>query len=196
MANTTVRLVNPTDDDFHGQYDREHYTIKAHSEGLVPWDAACLWLGDPRAADHGPGQNNRLEEYRRLTSKYGVYDENYRFDDARPKVETYLLDGTRVTMLCEDPFGSSVDVFADGHGQPSSEDRINELESLVKRLMAEKDEDVDTPDVVASGPTSDDDGNHLPVDEASAIPVNPPAVHDSGPDLPPDAGFTLPGAIG
>jgi len=106
----TVRLVNAGTEPFTASYNKETVTIPPGSEAHVTWAAATLWFGDPRLWD-GTIQKDRSEEYRRLTIRYGSYDEHDTFQDSRPKIETYLLDGTRVHMLMEDPDGPAVDVF-------------------------------------------------------------------------------------
>lgn len=196
MATESVRVLNKGSEDFKGQYDRDTYTIPAGSEGIAPWDAVCLWLGDPRATDTGV-QKNRLEEYRRLTSKFGVYDEQDQFEDARPKLEVYRLNGTRVTMLAEDPFGPPVDVFGDTGGTVDTQTQISQLQAMVNELK-ERVGDGPLPDVseVGAGPDTDDDGNELPTDSASNISTTQPAMGDSNPTgFDPPEGFKLPGSV-
>lgn len=181
MSDSVVRVVNKGDSDFEGQYDRNRYPIAAGSESIIPWDAACLWLGDPRLRDAGTDRA-RLEEYRRLTSKFGVYDEHDRFEDARPKLEIYRLNGTRVKMLAEDPFGAPVDVFGDSDGEVDLQTQVSQLQAMVSELQ-ERSGDGSLPDVSdvesGEGPDADDDGNELPTDSASTFPSTPPANSSS-----------------
>lgn len=194
MSDSVVRVVNKGDDDFEGQYDRNRYPISAGSESIIPWDAACLWLGDPRLRDAGTDRA-RLEEYRRLTSKFGVYDEHDRFDDARPKLEIYRLNGTRVKMLAEEPFGTPVDVFGDTEGEVDLQTQVSQLQAMVNELQ-ERSGDGSLPDVSdvesGEGPDADDDGNELPTDSASTFPSTPPA-NASAPSSSPES-FQFPGS--
>lgn len=194
MSDSVVRLVNKGDTDFEGQYDRNRYPVAAGSEGIVPWDAACLWLGDPRLRDAGTDRA-RLEEYRRLTAKLGVYDEDDRFEDARPKLEVYRLNGTRVTMLAEDPFGVPVDVFGDSDGEVDLQTQVSQLQAMVNDLQ-ERSGAGTLPDVsgVKSDADADDDGDELPTDSASTYPTSPPANNSADSDGPPE-GFQLPGSV-
>jgi len=199
MATESVRVLNKGDADFKGQYDRDIYVIPAGSEGIVPWDAICLWLGDPRATDNGV-QKNRLEEYRRLTSKFGVYDEQDQFDDARPKLEVYRLNGQRVTMLAEDPFGQPVDVFGAGGGEVDLATQVSQLQAMVNELREKGDNTSATFNLDAEegvGPDEDEDGNELPTDSASNISTTAPAnASDSNPTgFSPPEGFAFPGSV-
>jgi len=190
VSDSVVRVVNKGDSDFEGQYDRNRYPIAAGSESIIPWDAACLWLGDPRLRDIGTDRA-RLEEYRRLTSKFGVYDEHDRFEGARPKLEIYRLNGTRVKMLAEDPFGTPVDVFGDTDGEVDLQTQVSQLQAMVSELQ-ERSGDGSLPDVSdvesGEGPDADDDGNELPTDSASTFPSTPPANSS------PSEGFQFPGS--
>ena len=203
MATESVRVLNKGGEDFKGQYDRDTYVIPAGSESIVPWDATCLWLGDPRATDNGV-QKNRLEEYRRLTSKFGVYDEQDQFDDARPRLEVYRLNGNRVTMLAEDPFGAPVDVFGSGGGEVDLATQVSKLQAMVNDLQARSDggslpdvSDVDSDAETGVGPDEDEDGNELPTDSASNISTTAPAnASDSNPTgFSPPEGFAFPGSV-
>lgn len=199
MATESVRVLNKGDADFKGQYDRDTYVIPAGSESIVPWDATCLWLGDPRATDNGV-QKNRLEEYRRLTSKFGVYDEQDQFDDARPRLEVYRLNGQRVTMLAEDPFGAPVDVFGSGGGEVDLATQVSKLQAMVNELREKGDNTSATFNLDAEegvGPDEDEDGNELPTDSASNISTTAPAnASDSNPTgFSPPEGFAFPGSV-
>jgi len=190
VSDSVVRVVNKGDTDFEGQYDRNRYPVAAGSESIVPWDAACLWLGDPRLRDVG-NQKERLEEYRRLTSKFGVYDEHDRFDGARPQLEVYRLNGQRVKMLAEDPFGAPVDVFGDTDGEVDLQTQVSQLQAMVNELRERSDDPL--PDVSGvSADAGDDEDEELPTDSASTYPTSPPA-NTSTPPVSESEGFKFPG---
>jgi len=129
--NESVRLVNKGDEDWVGGYSRQQYVVPVNGEAVVPWDAACLWFGDPRASD--VGQNKaRIGEYERLCVKYGVYEKAEEFEDARPKIEVFRFNGERVKMLAEDPFGTPVDVF--GSGDPAYNDPTVQIAKLTEMV--------------------------------------------------------------
>jgi len=129
--NESVRLVNKGDEDWVGGYSRQQYVVPVNGEAVVPWDAACLWFGDPRASD--VGQNKaRIGEYERLCVKYGVYEKAEEFEGARPKIEVFRFNGERVKMLAEDPFGTPVDVF--GSGDPAYNDPTVQIAKLTEMV--------------------------------------------------------------
>lgn len=116
-----VRLVNKGDKDFTDGFASQTYTIKAHSEGFVPFDAACLWFGHPDAYDVSPRQRARTDMYRRLRQRYGAFDtvEKKGNDDVpvsgdemwernRPRVEVYSLEGDQIITVIDDPEGTNV----------------------------------------------------------------------------------------
>jgi len=187
MATESVRLLNKGQEDFTGQYDRDTYTIPAGSEGIVPWEAACLWLGDPRATDVGV-QKNRLEEYRRLTTKFGVYDDHSLFDERRPNLEVWRLNGQKVTMLADDPFGPPVDVFGGG-GEVDLSTQVSQLTAMVNDLKQKVGDNSPLPDGIG---VVDDQDEELPVDGVSTVQQTRPATPD---DSSTDEGFTLPGSV-
>jgi hypothetical protein len=99
-----VKLVNVGDTDFTDRWNSQRYLIKAGSEQVVPLDAAIVWLGDPNSRDLSKSQRNRTNEFRRLRTRAGCY-ENGVWEDMRPQLEVYTQDGERVYMVSDDPDG-------------------------------------------------------------------------------------------
>jgi hypothetical protein len=128
-----VRLVNKGTDTFTDTYNNTRYTIAAGSEGFVPWDAMCLWLGDPRARDADERHRDRTDEYARLREKYGVYHQDKLFAGVVPQLEVYTLDGKRITTVAEDPEGEPTDIKV---GVPSANaaDTAAEIDALRRQV--------------------------------------------------------------
>lgn len=170
--NESVRLVNKGDTPFIGKYNNQEYPVPVKGECVVPWDAACLWLGDPRAAD--VGQNRaRIGEYERLCVKFGVYEKADEFDSMRPQLEVFRFNGQRVAMLAEDPFGPPVDVF--GSDDPAFNDptvQISKLTDMVNELQAQingKGDKVDDGFEISG----DGDEPSIPEDDAGGVKIGP-----------------------
>lgn len=172
--NESVRLVNKGDADWTGQFNGQKYPVPRNGECVVPWDAACLWLGDPRAAD--VGQNKaRIGEYERLCVKFGVYEKADEFDASRPQLEVFRFNGQRVKMLAEDPFGPPVDVF--GSDDPAFNDpaiQISKLTDMVNELQAQMAGKSDAASEVDDGFGVSGDEPSIPEDDAGGVKIGAP----------------------
>lgn len=144
---TSVRVVNNGTEPFVDKFSGEPYTIKPGSEASVPYDAAALWLGDPALIDTGTGQNerDRTHELARVQVRCGYHDgvvyrngtqegEHVDWDDVRPTLAVSTYDGTPVPMVADAPDGPAVDLFGDSDSTKSDQQRIAELEAIVKRI--------------------------------------------------------------
>jgi hypothetical protein len=138
MSDQMVRLVNKSDTDFKDMYNSVTYRVPAGSDGFAPFDAACLWFGDPSSQDLSARDRGRTDEYERLRVRYGVYADEHRFDGALPDIEVYTLDGDRVTMVREDPTGELGQVAnpftATSNADPLAA-RMNAMQDQMTRLL-------------------------------------------------------------
>lgn len=113
-----VRLVNVGDTDFVDAFNGRGYTIKAHSQLMVDWDAMCLWLGHPDANNFDPRNRVRVQEYERIRTKYGVdakalemsldktpFEAEDLFRAMRPPLEAYDMADNRIFTVADDPNG-------------------------------------------------------------------------------------------
>lgn len=193
MANrnlTQLRVKNTGTTDYVGRFDGNRWTISPGSEAAVPYDAACLWAGDPSLVDTGTGQNERgrTDELARVQVRCGYHDgvvyriqedgspgpqegEHVPWDSVRPPLEFFTFEGTPVPMVADAPDGPPVDLFGDGDSAKSDQQRIAELEGTVRALAARVAPDAlddAIADLAARGqiqPPPDDDGP--PVDSPS-----------------------------
>jgi hypothetical protein len=113
-----VRLVNVGDADFVGMFNGRAYTVAAHGQSMVDWDAMCLWLGHPEANNFDVRNRVRVQEYERLRTKYGVdakglamsldgvaFDAEELFRMMRPPLEAYDMADNRILTVADDPNG-------------------------------------------------------------------------------------------
>lgn len=181
MASYSVRIRNTGTVDFTAKYDNQPYTIPAGSETIVPWDAACLWLGDPRLWDDHR-EKNRRAEYNRLCVRYGAYSDHAAFLANIPSLEVHKIDGGRIPMLVEDPFGGAVNVWDTENQDTTVEAEVAYLRAQVQQLLA-GDKNRTLPDAPAdpepvATPTVAEDPDGLPVDGDGEEPIKigePPA---------------------
>jgi hypothetical protein len=126
-----VRVVNTGDADFLGHWNKDRYVVPAGGEAIVPYDAAVLWLGDPRAVDLNESKRPRLVEYRRLRVRYGAYDDEERWEKNKPRLECHTLDGQRVLTVVDDPAGD----YLNPEVTHEAENRF--LRETMQRMQAE-----------------------------------------------------------
>lgn len=113
-----VRLVNVGETDFVSAFNGRSFTIPAHGQLMVDWDAMCLWLGHPEANNFDPRNRVRVYEYQRLRERYGVdaealrlsingtpFDTEALFEAMRPPLEAYDMADTRLMTVADDPNG-------------------------------------------------------------------------------------------
>lgn len=105
-----VRVRNVGDEDFTALYANVSYTIPAGQETIVPFLAMCLWLGHPDAVDIDAKRKYRLEEFQRLTARYGTYDNLDDWYECKPKLEAYSIDGNRLVTVVDDYEGNHLRV--------------------------------------------------------------------------------------
>lgn len=150
-AFSAVRATNTSDVDFTDMYDGQIYTVPAHGDAIVPFDAACLWFGDPRLTNEDPAdptKRERVDEFTRVQVRQGWHDglvfddrdqpegRRVAWDDHRAKVEIYdPIAGTRIYMVGEAPDAPPQDVTGEA-AQESGLIRIERLEQELARLKS------------------------------------------------------------
>lgn len=115
-----VRAVNTGDLPFTIGWDSRQYKLEPGKDTFIPFEAACLWFGDPRSSNSIQSIKNqhgmvsfvpdRDSEVRRLRVKYGNIGGDERFVDPGPSVDLYDLEGNQITTVLDDPEGDDVTV--------------------------------------------------------------------------------------
>lgn len=173
MAMNVVRVTNTGDTPFIDKFDGQKFRVEPHSDTLVPFDAICLWMGNPGARDIDAKRRDRTDEFGRLRVRYGVYEHEHLWETARPHLEVTTLEGERILTVAEDPEGRAVQVeFAReaDTNEALRADLADVRSTLDKVLAALAQAGPETaqavmqaiapdhgPDVILSGDTSDDD---------------------------------------
>lgn len=138
-----VRVVNKGDAPFTIGWDSRQYKLEPGADSFVPFEAACLWFGDPRSTNSIQSATNqhglvsfipdRDSEVRRLRVKYGNIGGDERFIDPAPDVEVYDLSGEVIVTVLNDPEGENVTLAA-----PTVVDQSN-LMATIQRQQAQID---------------------------------------------------------
>jgi hypothetical protein len=116
MALNLIRIYNVGTEPFVGKYVNEKTVILPGESEIVEFEAMARWLGNPALVDVNDRQRDRTDEFTRLRAMYGVYEHDREWDERRPKLEAYKLDGTRVVTVADDPYneqGASVNLSND-----------------------------------------------------------------------------------
>ncbi len=195
MSTQSVRAINRGSDEFSQMYDGVTYTIPAGSELIIPWDAAILWLGDPRLWN-SETDRARTKEYDRLQVRWGAI-EGIDLADRLPNIAIHLLsDGSEVQMLGVDHKAAPIDVFGSGAEEDmGQEQRLGHLEAQLAAAIARLNELTGggTPESVSSVPADSS------VPAGSSVPSvgdnNNPSITTSD-DLPTDGESNPPVPVG
>lgn len=159
---TVVRVTNTAGAKFVGKYANNRYVIEPGQTAIVPYYAAVLWFGDPRATNVGDA---RLTQYRahevdRLSAKYGLIGAPFysdqdtvtttvdgekvelRYVDARhpnlPRCTVETVDGDRLITVIDDPAGDHLTAQPQTVKQArATEDAVQGLQRQMQVLMAE-----------------------------------------------------------
>lgn len=109
MAITIVRVINKSNVDFMDKYNSQEFSIPAGMESLVPYEAMCLWVGDPQSVDTERNPARRAE-FHRLRVRYGSYDDTEMWRENKPDLEFADAEGNRIVTVADDPEGSPSDI--------------------------------------------------------------------------------------
>jgi len=140
-----IRLENVGDQDFNALFNGRSYSIPAHSNLMVDYDAMCLWLGHPDANNYDPRNRVRVQEYQRLRERYGVeakalelsidhtpFDQAELFHSMKPSLEAFDMANNRVLTVADDPDGDFLST-----PEPST---TSDVGMLMARLQANEQE--------------------------------------------------------
>lgn len=132
-----IRAVNRGETTVAIAWNNRPYKLEPGKDQFIPFEAACLWFGDPRSTNSIQSVRNdqgivafvpdRESEVRRLRVKYGNIGGDERFVQEKPTIELYDLEGNQIVTPLEDPLGETVNVAT-----PTVADN-NDLLELVAR---------------------------------------------------------------
>jgi hypothetical protein len=132
-----ARVVNTGSTTFTDQYALEKYTIEPGSEQFVPFDAICLWMGDPRLQDLGPRDRHRTDEFMRVCIRLGAHDGDLDIlARNKPSLECYTLEGVLMKMVVDDPEGPGQNIF--NTDQPTNETTMLHTMMNAMKKLAQK----------------------------------------------------------
>lgn len=176
------RIRNVGTHEFKDSYNGNVYRAAVGSDTIVPVEAGILWLGNPNTRDIDPRRLDRTNEFKRLRVRYGAYDNldqpqgvTPMWDNVKPKVEAFTLDGDRVLTVVDDPFGELTAPVELTHQERISDNamvtalqsQMAEMQSTINQLLGKENEDPDS------------DPAHTDAPPASALPA--PAVGTARP---------------
>lgn len=140
MSSMTVRIANQGDEPYTDRYDNTSYTIPAGGDLFVPWDAVCLWLGDPRRKNLSPSRRERVEETDRLMARRGILSNDpAELVEKRPALKVFTTEGVEIPMLIENPEATAFDPFSASTMAEDPEERIYRLEQTLAAIASSPD---------------------------------------------------------
>lgn len=182
MAGEVVRLHNDGETAFNDRYGGQRYIINPGQDAIVPWEAMCLWLGNPDFVDIDKKRRFRTDEYHRLRVRYGAHDDATRgitadqmWEQHKPAISVHKIDGSdeRIITVVDDPSGS--------HLTPQTQ-TVAENELLRTRMeemarqMAAMQAQMDTMDrAEAANRVSDADADAPTAPKRQPVPTKLPA---------------------
>jgi hypothetical protein len=151
------------------RYLRHWWTIPPGGEVVMPWDVFVCFFGDPKARNLSPQRMDRRDAYNRIRFKYGALDDNELWEQNRPRVECYRINGEQITPLCDDPDG--VDVHEATMSVSGMEAMQAQIASLQQQLAAMQ--------TIQAGPITGSPGHQaVPVPERDDIDPESEALED------------------
>jgi hypothetical protein len=162
MDTPIVSIRNAGDKPFKHGWAGQNYKIDPGKAVFVPWEAMCLWCGDPNLADTAV-ERSRSKAREHLGVQYGTFDapfyddteretihlphepfETYIWDEDRnafrhpniPKLEVSDAAGNRIVTILEDPDGNGAPTGRDDTDR-TQEQALAQLQATVAQLQAQ-----------------------------------------------------------
>lgn len=136
-----VRVKNIGNDAFRGMYDGRAFTIPPGGEAIIPTEAAVIHFGDGPFFRKDPlSARDREWEVQRIRGRYGCMPgfegADQRWEQIRPHVEIYELDGTKWITVMDDPDGA---LLPEQTGAATLEQQMSYLQEQLARLQEQVD---------------------------------------------------------
>jgi len=114
----------------------QKYKLPPHQIAIVPWEAMCLYMGNPELVDVDDRRRYRTDELKRLYFKHGAHDgDPTKWEANKPRVRCTDLDDQVFITVVDDPYGEHLmpDVSTKAQNQMLQE-RMRRLEAELKSL--------------------------------------------------------------
>jgi len=154
---TIVLARNVGDETYTIRHNKRKFDIIPGGELHLPWDALASFLGDPRVMDVGRNKFRRVlydqmravnnfqlgfdtETRKQATEKQlrtGI--ETHSWEERRPPIEVYTIEGQRIYMLIDDPTGEEENPWGRMRA-PEDSSNTSLLEAQVARLQSQLDQ--------------------------------------------------------
>lgn len=183
-----VRVKNVGTERFSDMYNSQPTMIDPGGETLVSMDAVALWLGDPNTRDIDARRRERTDEFERLLTRYGVYQNEHTWHQTRPQLEVFTLEGVRIATVAEDPQGEGLDIVVSNDSTTETllrtqlDSMKNQMDAITSALSSDRSAQELVADMFADDPVAVDPA--APVD-ASVFDAELPDEDSAGTDQPP-----------
>lgn len=130
----SVRVHNTGSVDVVGGFNNRRFRIPPGGSAIVPREAAYVNFGDWTRRDNNPWFPRNVE-LERIQGRFGIGREG---GGQLPDIEITEMDGTRVTLLWEDPEGTKL---PEESGRQSIEQQMEAMREEMARLRTRLGED-------------------------------------------------------
>lgn len=138
MVPNIVQLVNEGSEPFNMRYGpTQRLAIAPGASLFVNEDVAWHFLGRWWTDNSNPKTRERREEYGRLRTLYGAYEDETIWEKNRPRIVAYSPDGNRITTVVDDPEGGEAQTPLGR--EMSLEAQMGVMQDMVLRLQAQLD---------------------------------------------------------
>lgn len=146
VSGDIVLVTNKSDVPMTKEFSGKRYVLYTDKETAIPFDAACLWFGDPRSDELIRNRMNdrglvtyipdRASEIRRLRLYWGLPNGNESTFEGgwTPTVEVCTLERDMLPVVLSDPSGESITPSSQTAGE--RDDLVNMVLKLQRELAA------------------------------------------------------------
>ncbi len=168
--NDVCRLKNAGSEPWLARYANQQYRIQPGGEGIAPFVAVCNWFGHPDAVDISPRDRYRTNERDRLRIKYGVYDDDSKWEAQTPSIEVFTLDGERIITVLDDPDGVNLSPSTSTLAEKAMlEQQMAEMQKQMKAMQTALDVQSRNDEAVNAGSHIEEDAGPNPIQQPPPI---------------------------
>lgn len=126
-----VTIENQGTTEFRAKYDGATYVIPPGESRIVPYQAMCVWMGDPSVTNKDTYKERDLV-YRRICRYFHARGLMGNEPEKLPKIAAFDQDGNRIITVMDDPEGKHLAAGAD-----DAPVDIRVLQQQIERLQAQ-----------------------------------------------------------
>lgn len=181
LVSNVVQIVNEGATTFHMEYGpKVHLHLEPGQGMFVNEEVAWYFLGAWWMDNSNPRNRERANEYQRLRTLYGAYEDDKIWEANRPHLVAYAPDSQRITTVIDDPEGVQGGTATQLGKEMSLESQMKVLQDTLIQMQAQ---------IAAQAVQNADQGQQLVESDTTTPPAIPGAT---GQPTVPMAGMQVP----